>query len=172
MFAAAVQTQISFRAQHWIKKLCEWSNYVCLYCLCPCRCCTCMNTKYYSYGCFHFRFYSSCKWPLYTVVKQQKLDVTNWICVKLEQKTAGNISARIKWAHCCFVHWLLGIMQPFLYCSQHTKLPLCETEELFALWALLFCSYLTQSKTIPKPTVHGELKQILNCLDFGVWQVF
>lgn len=59
---------------------------------------------------------------------------------------------------------LVGTTQAFLYCSQHTKLLLCEVEELRALWALLFCSSLTQSKTVSEPTVHGEPKQILSCI--------
>lgn len=70
------------------------------------------------------------------------------------------------------VDWLLGTTQAFLYCSQHTKLLLCEVEELRALWALLFCSSLTQSETVSEPTVHGEPKQILSCSNFAFRQVF
>lgn len=111
----------------------------------------------------------------YYTVKQHKLDAVisvNLICFKLEQQAAGIIAAWILCVDCCFAHWLLGIMQLFLYCSQHTKLLLCESEELFAQWALLFCSSLTQSKTKPKPTVHGVQKQTLNCLDSVAWQMF
>lgn len=121
------------------------------------------------YFLFFFRFLLQSRLVVYTT----------WLGVCAKADVCGNIWAWVLWVRCCSVRRLVGITQPsisVLQCSQHTKLLLCGTEELFFFFtprALLFCGSLTLSEMVPNPTLYRGLKANLQLFRLcRVWQRF
>lgn len=135
---------------NWIKKLCEWSNYRRIYCLCLCWRCACMNTKY-----VYAVVLLSDSIP--SVSGYYKVKQTGIRCYILNVYEAGVENCR---------HFLCGNIESTpplcLLTLRYHAVPFCTAANTPSSCCVRMCSFLHsgaqwhRAQRFQRPTVHGE----------------